>query len=419
MKKALVVLMILTLTALLLVPVNGAKPAALTFWHYFADRAQLFEDLAKDYEAKTGVHIELQLLQGDVLAQKFQAAAQSGTAPDVCAAWAGPNDRMAELAKQGNVLNLQPYMNRGWKNRFEPAMLQACSFQKDNKWGLSPGAYFVVIDCNNMQIVYNTDAYKQVGLTPPKTFEEWLGQAKKLKDAGYAPFSAGFGSWALPAFSSMYIWNVVGPKNMEATYLGQMPFTAEPWLGFINLFVKLRDSGLMADGAVTFDVPASESLFANARAATLFDGSWVIGVFKSMNPDFRSFDVFMPPPSVDGKFPVKIPGGIGAQLFANGNSKYKAEAVKFLQWLTDVEAQTKYATASLNLPAIKTAADPTKLSPVLAHFADNMKDIQTSLKATMPPVVESEMTKALQDLFVGKATPAQVAQRMEQARPKQ
>lgn len=395
------------------------KAVTLTFWHYFTDRAPLMEELAKEYEAKTGVKVKMELLQADVLAQKFQAAVQSGTAPDIVASWAGIGDKLAEFAKEGYILNLQPYMDQGWKDRFEPAFLESTSFKPGNKWGIAPGVYLVVLDANNMQILYNTEAYKKAGLQPPKTYEEWLSQAAKLKEAGYAPFSAGFGAWALPAFAGMYIWNVVGPADMEKTYKGEMPYTAEPWVKFLNLFVKMRDAGLLADGAISFDVPASESLFVNGKAATLFDGSWAIGVFNSMNPGFKSYDVFMPPGSTDGKYPVKIPGGVGALLFANGKSANKEEAVKFLQWLTDKDAQSKYAQTSFNLPAIKGAADPTKLSSVLANFSAHMGDIAPTLSATMQPQVETAMVKGIQNILLGKATPEQVAKEMEAARPKQ
>lgn len=398
---------------------SKSEPVRLTFWHYFTDRAPLMNELAQEYEAKTGVKVKMELLQTDVLAQKFQAAVQAGDAPDIVASWAGVGDKTADLAKEGYIMNLQPYMDQGWKDRFEPAFLNSASFTQNNKWGIQPGVYMVVLDSNNMQIIYNTEAYKKAQLTPPTTLEEWLDQSKKLKAVGYAPFSAGFGAWALPSFANMYIWNAVGPEDMEKTYNGEMKFTAEPWVRFLTLFVKMRNAGILADGAVSFDVPASESLFVNGKAATLFDGSWAIGVFKSMNPDFQSYDVFAAPPSRDGKYPLKIPGGVGALLFANGKSAHPEEAVKFLMWLTDKDAQTKYATESLNLPAIKDAADPTKLSPVLANFASRMGDIAPSLSATMPPQVETAMTKGLQNILLGKSTPEQVAREMENARPKQ
>jgi len=393
------------------------EPVTLTFWHYFTDRAPLMEQLAAAYEAETGVKVKMELLQTDVLAQKFQASIQSGTAPDLVAAWAGIGDKTADYAKEGYIMNLQSYMDAGWGDRFEPAFLEAVSFKPDNKWGVEPGVYMVALDSNNMQILYNTEAYAKAGLQPPKTFEEWLGQSAALREAGYAPFAAGFVSWALPSFASLYIWNVVGPENMEKTYNGEMPYTAEPWVRFLNLFVKMREANMLADGAITFDVPASESLFVNHQAAALYDGSWAIGVFNSMNPDFESYDVFMPPPSVDGQYPVKIPGGVGALLFVNGKSAHKEEAVKFLQWLTDVEAQATYATSSFNLPAIKGVADPEQLSPVLANFAAHMGDIAPTLSATMEPQVETAMTKGIQEILLGSKTPEQVAQEMEAARP--
>lgn len=51
----------------------------LTMWHYWTDREALMKEFATQYQAETGVEVRMELVPGDALGQKFQAAAQADT----------------------------------------------------------------------------------------------------------------------------------------------------------------------------------------------------------------------------------------------------------------------------------------------------------------------------------------------------
>ena len=91
---------------------NGAATAksdavTLTMWHYFTDRKDVMQKLADTYKKQTGVSVKMVLISsGDTLGQKFQAAAQANTLPDISAGWTGVGDKLAPYAKQGQVMNL-------------------------------------------------------------------------------------------------------------------------------------------------------------------------------------------------------------------------------------------------------------------------------------------------------------------------
>ena len=113
---------------------HASTGVTLTFWHYFTDRAALFQQFAKEYQQQTGVTVNMQLVSGDVLGQKFQAAAQAHTLPDLSAAWVGVGDAIAPYAKQGIIMNLSAPMKAGWATlgsaKFgDNALARACSEQ--------------------------------------------------------------------------------------------------------------------------------------------------------------------------------------------------------------------------------------------------------------------------------------------------
>src|SRR5947209_19272453 len=77
----------------------------LTFWHYCTDRAALFNQFAAQYKKLTGVTVKMEGYSGDVLGQKFQAAPQAHTLPDLSAAGAGGGDVTAPYAKERIIRN--------------------------------------------------------------------------------------------------------------------------------------------------------------------------------------------------------------------------------------------------------------------------------------------------------------------------
>ncbi len=406
------------------VPPTAVPPTAaptksnvtLTFWHYFTDRAPLFEEYAKEYEALTGVKVKMELYNGDALGQKFQAAAEAKTLPDIVAAWTGIGDGTAPYAKEGIILNLKSYMDAGWGKEFPPALLSSASFADGNTYGVTPGPYLIPLDANNMQFLYNKKLFEQAGISaPPQTFEEFLADGTKLKKIGVAPFVSGFGSWGIGAFAQPYEWNIIGADELEKTYTGQEPYTSQAWINYLSIYEQMAKSDVLGTGIVSYDFPAAESLFVNGQAGMIFDGSWAIGVFNSQNTSFTDYGVFFPPALKDAKYPVYIPGGVGAMAFVVGTSPNKEEAVKFMQWLTEAPQQAKYATSSFNLPANINVAGNVPMTDNLTAFASKMDQTIPTLKAGMKAVVETTMIAGVQRILSGQDTPQHVAELMQKA----
>ena len=386
----------------------------LTFWHYFTDRAALFNRFAAEYKKITGVTVKMELVSGDILGQKFQAAAQAHTLPDLSAAWTAIGEGTAPYAKEGIIMNLKGPMSHGWAKEFVKSYLDSASFPAHNEFGVKPGPYLVPLDANNMQVLYNKTLFKRAGIKgTPKTWSQFIADGNKLAGLGVAPFVAGFGSWVLDAMAQPYMWNVVGKQNLVKTFSGKMKYTSAPWVGFLSIWQKLGQSHALAEGIMADDDPAAESLFVNGRAGMMFDGSWAIGVFQQQNPGFKDYDVFFPPSA--GKFPLRIPGGVGAMAFVVGTSKHKSEAVKFLQWLTAPKQQAAYANSSNNLPANKHVVGKVRMSRILAHFSRSMNKIIPSIPNGMSAAVDTTMDKGLQRILSGQDTPAHVAALMQKA----
>ena len=393
-----------------------ASDRTLTFWHYFTDRADLLQELATQYQNETGVEVKLELVPGDALPQKFQAAAQADQLPDISAGWTNANEKLAPYALEGKILNLSTVDGATeWFDEFAPSALQGVSYTADNQWKVDPGAYLVPLDTNNMQILYNKDLFKKAGITDlPTNLDDFIEVSQKLRDADIQPFVSGFSSWPLESMATMWAGNVVPADVRTAAYDGAGRYDAPEWIELLTVFDTLARSGVFADGILGYDMPAAETLFASGQVGMIFDGSWALGVFNETSPDFKNYGVFMPP-SV-GNETLYIPGGVGSTILVVGTSPNTDASVAFLKWLTDTDQQKKYAEASFNIPANRQVAEELELDENIAAFAAGATRLTPASPVAMQGAVVTTMTAGLQLIIAGSDTPEAVAARMQLAK---
>ena len=401
-----------------------APKKTITVWHWMTDRGNAFQELAKRYEAKTGVRVNFELYApSDAYTQKVRAAAQGGNLPDIFGILAEMRD-FAAFIKAGHVSDLTAAMkenNQSWQMKFAPEALAVNEFSEGNSYGIAPGIYGVPIDITTIMMLYNKDIFKELGLNPnrpPATWEEFIAIGKKIKEAKKQGLVSGFGEvWMIDCLANDFAFNIMGKDKVLATIKGEVPYTDPDWIKVLGLFKEMQDSGLLYNGLVSMVNKTAEQLFANGKAAFAFNGSWGVNVYQGMNPALSY--AAMLPPRVSDKFPVSVWGGAGSSFMVYEKSKEKEEAVKFLQWLTDKEQQVYLSEETRNLPANKEAI--TKISPILAQFSSAIE------YATHPRIwgisefsqVIEAFDKGVQSIIIGEKTPEQIAAEVQKIKERE
>ncbi|MDD5156011.1 MAG: extracellular solute-binding protein [Candidatus Omnitrophica bacterium] len=392
---------------------KSAKPT-VNIWHWMTDRQAAFQELAKRYEAQTGVKINFELYApSDAYSQKVRAAAQGANLPDIFGILGEKRD-FASFIKAGYILDLTPYMEENgsaWKKKFFSKALAVNEFTPGNSYGVKAGTYGVPIDIMTIEMLYNKDLFKQLGLDPthpPQTFQEFLDIGNKIKAAKMQGMVSGWGEvWMIDCLANNYAFNIMGQDKVLATIKGQVPYTDPDWIKVLTLFKQMQESGLLASGIVTMVNKDAEQAFANGNAVFAFNGSWCVNVYKSMNPNLKY--AAMLPPKVSEKHPMRIWGGAGSSFLVNPQSKNKELAVNFLKWLTDNNQQAYLSETTLNLPANKEILG--NIPAILSQFADDM-DATTHPNtwgiSEFPQVIET-FDKGIQSIIIGEKTPEQVA----------
>lgn len=396
----------------------------ITVWHWMTDREPAFKELAKRYQAKTGIKVNFELYApSDAYSQKVRAAAQGANLPDIFGILGEKRD-FASFIKAGYILELTPYMaedNAKWKNSFFAKALAVNEFIEGNSYGVKPGIYGAPIDIMTIQMVYNKSLFKQLGLNPnqpPQTFQDFLDIGKKLQAAKLQGLVSGWGEiWMIDCLANNYAFNIMGKDKVIATIKGQVPYTDPDWVKVLSLFKDMQESGLLASGIVTMVNKTAEQLFANEKAVFAFNGSWCVNVYKGMNPKL-DYGAFLPP-KASNRYPMAIWGGAGSSFMVNNRSKKKEEAVKFLRWLTEAPQQAYLAEATNNLPANKESTN--LVSDVTASFAKAM-DYATHPNvwgvSEFSPVIEA-LDKGIQSIIIGEKSPEQVAQEVQKIKERE
>src|SRR6516162_11797170 len=192
--------------------------------------------------------------------------------------------------------------------------------------------------------IYNKEAFAKVGVSEPKTLDEFHAVLEKLqKDGSYVPLVMGTADqWeaATMGFQNIGPNHWKGETGRLALIAGKEKFT-DPQ--YVAVFKELATwAPYMGNGFQAQKYPDSQNLFSLGKGAIYPAGSWDITTFRK-DAQFP-IGVFPPPlPAGDTTCYISDHTDIGMGL--NSASKNKADAMKFLEWLTTPEFAELYANA--------------------------------------------------------------------------
>jgi len=137
-------------------------------------------DLAKKFEAQTGIHIDYQIIPAANYFQVLKTKLNSGQGPDLFGGQSGVSDLKVNYNVEANAVDLS---KEEWVKREDPnAVSQATVNGKvygQEIWDIYSG-YWV--------IVYNKDIFQKVGITSvPATYNDFVADCAKIKAAGITP----------------------------------------------------------------------------------------------------------------------------------------------------------------------------------------------------------------------------------------
>ncbi len=274
--------------------------------------------------------------------------------------------------------------------------------------------------------VYNTSYNKAIldeaGVTEiPKTTDELLAAALKIKDAGFEPFSTGGSDWAGSNNLQCFITTMIGEELALKLYLEGGWADSPEAIAAFELFVELRDAGLFVSNVEGLDYPSANELFYSGKAAILPVASWQ---FAEIPEDVKANIILggipLNPISPYDK-PVINMGFDGKSLRITRNGAEKMDAMeKFTKYFYQGEMIAMFVEQSAMVSPLKeTPVDMSLLDPLLAEsgkigntdnftiirFFDDIFPTQADIwniyaKAYIPGVTAQEIIDDLDSLLV-------------------
>ena len=191
--------------------------------------------------------------------------------------------------------------------------------------------------------IYNKDIFKELGLEPPKTEEEFLALLEKVKANGsYTPLVLGTNDqWEAATMGFQNIgpnyWK--GEEGRKALIDGSQKFTDAAYIDTFKALAKWAP--YMGDGYKAQTYPDSQNLFGLGKGAVYAAGSWDISTFHAQNVNMGAF----PPPPPAGQSDCYISDHTDIGIGMNAKTANAADAKVFLDWIGSEEFANIFANA--------------------------------------------------------------------------
>ncbi len=207
----------------------------------------------------------------------------------------------------------------------------------------------IPFSANANTVLYNKDKFKELGLKVPKTWDEFIDTAEKIKKAGEVPFYLTFKD----AWTAMVPWNTLASNLHGDDFYDQMKnghtsFT-ERYKEIAEKELALLNYGHNDNFGIGYD--QGNTAFANGKSVMYLQGIWAIGSIKSQNPNIN-LGVFSLPATNDPN-KNRLVSGVDTVLTIPAKSRNTKIAKEFLYFLLQKENAQYYIDQENLFSAVK------------------------------------------------------------------
>ena len=378
---------------------SGQGSVKLTFWSWRAEDKWAYDRMIKVFEQKNpGIKVEFIPFKPTEYNTIISTALTAGKGPDIVHLRAYGN--LETFTSAGYIAPLD-FTSVPELKTFSRTLMEGAKGRKDGK------IYGVPFASQTIVIYYNKKIFAQAGVSVPKTWDEWLGIMKTLKDKGVIPLAnGGKEGWTLEVLSGAVLPNFYGGSTFfEAVVRGQTSFKDPAYTGALAKMLELRP--YMHQNFMGVDYATMQQLFANEQAAMFIGGSWEIGFFKAQNKNL-DFDVFAAPPLKAGQIPWVSSFNDG-NYGINAKTPYMEQALKFIRFT----ASREFGQMFTDMLAQNSAVPGVVIKdPVLKHVQEMNRKATPYIMLVgfrwQAPTGSTLLQNALQAMMAGQKTPDQV-----------
>ena len=254
--------------------VRAADVEVIHWWTSGGEQAAV-SVFANEFDKTGDKWVDNAIALGETARAAIMQRALGGDPPD--AAQFNPGRQYEELIAAGLLLDLTPLAEKeGWDNFIRPADTVA-PCKVEGKWYCVP----VNIHMNNWGWA-SIPAFKKAGLEVPATWDAYIADLPKLKDAGVIPFAVGGdgGGWQISNLANGLILAQLGADTVEKIWKDKdLELAGGPEV--LKAFTDLKTLGSYVDeGSPNRSWSDTTSLVISGDAALQVMGDWAQGEFQ-------------------------------------------------------------------------------------------------------------------------------------------
>ena len=331
-------------------PADDGEKAASTgvtidFMHDWPEYTAEFQKMADDFEAETGIHVEIQIITWDVLTKTLLTDFASGEVPDVACCW---SNQMGAFNSLGAVYDMTPYMDENdgeWRNSLMKAGLDLGSI--DGK------VFAVPYRTTQTVIAYNKTVFDENGWTAPETLEQFEAMMDEMVEKGYTPLIAP----GLPrGFQLSAITGTFAEQNlMEEGTLKKPEYLSGHYTDVADAYAKagakMRDwisKGYIVDNATSLEREEATALFYKQDGLMSFLNNNELAPVEEGTAE-AGFEVgFFSFPVPEGMENFLYNFGVDAFMVYSG-TEHPDEAAAWLKYITSDAVQQEFGNGTKSI----------------------------------------------------------------------
>ncbi|GCE16458.1 hypothetical protein KDK_02580 [Dictyobacter kobayashii] len=274
----------------------------------------LFQKILHDFETQNHVTINQTIAASDAT-QVYETSLLAHKEADVV--MVNLADKATEWSKEGATIDVKDLAQQwGITPQLQPQAIK--EWTQNGKLAAFPYNGF------KWPVWYNMSLLNSVGVAKaPTTFDEFLADGTKLKNAGKGGFVVGGNDWSGYTFFVQVMESYMSDSDI-ATVLQNGTYCSNPdAMKGINLFIKLRNSDVFVKDVAGLNADQMNSQFYTGGASMMSAGSWAFaGASKDLTKNIYLGGLPVPSDSPYSK-PTAYQGytSMGIWISPNGQKK--------------------------------------------------------------------------------------------------
>lgn len=333
----------------------AADKTKINFWTWAPPAPVVDKAVAAFEKANPSIDVNVTFLESTAYQDRLPLALSSGDPVDVAAV---QTSSMVKLVKDYLEPLPELYDQYGTapidKQLAPKALDQAKLLSSDGKLYIAPMGTL-----GSVVAYYNLDLMKQLGLTVPKDRAELAAFVKtiKAKRPDLVPVAFTGANWFLDEISDTIIEQGAPGWFNKLRYNKGGKFDGPDFKAGFDATVGLYKDGIFGKDTLDLDYGRAVELFQQGNVVMFLQGTWEMGALsapfrKTNGLKLNNVTVSPLPVMVDGGKPA-IRSFIEVGLSVPKNSKHKAEAMKFIQFMTTGDGVGQWGDTLFVVPSMQ------------------------------------------------------------------